>query len=83
VPSVGHLARAAPADSQCEAGGALPAANGRSASEVWHPLLDPFTEIWAVDFEFGSEPGENPEPVCLGRVGITQRSESEVVEGRV
>ena len=65
VPSVGHLARAAPADSQCEAGGALPAANGRSASEVWYPLLDPFTEIWAVDFEFGSEPGENPEPVCL------------------
>ena len=25
----------------------------------------PFTEIWAVDFEFGAEPGENPEPVCL------------------
>src|SRR5262249_57478720 len=24
-----------------------------------------FTEIWAVDFEFGVEPGENPEPVCL------------------
>ena len=24
-----------------------------------------FREIWAVDFEFGSEPGENPEPVCL------------------
>jgi DNA polymerase I len=32
-----------------------------------HPPLDllPFAEIWAVDFEFGSKPGENPEPVCL------------------
>ena len=30
-------------------------------------MLDllPFPEIWAVDFEFGSEPGGNPEPVCL------------------
>ena len=25
----------------------------------------PFTEIWAVDFEFNAKPGENPEPVCL------------------
>ena len=25
----------------------------------------PFREIWAVDFEFRAEPGENPEPVCL------------------
>ena len=25
----------------------------------------PFREIWAVDFEFGSAPGENPVPVCL------------------
>ena len=25
----------------------------------------PFQEIWAVDFEFGAQPGENPEPVCL------------------
>jgi DNA polymerase I len=25
----------------------------------------PFREIWAVDFEFGSETGENPTPVCL------------------
>ena len=25
----------------------------------------PFREIWAVDFEFGAKPGENPEPVCL------------------
>ena len=30
-------------------------------------MLDalPFAEIWAVDFEFVAEPGENPEPVCL------------------
>jgi DNA polymerase I len=30
-------------------------------------MLDalPFTEIWAVDFEFSAEPGEKPEPVCL------------------
>jgi DNA polymerase I len=25
----------------------------------------PFKEVWAVDFEFSSLPGENPEPVCL------------------
>jgi DNA polymerase I len=25
----------------------------------------PFEEIWAIDFEFGAEPGENPQPVCL------------------
>jgi hypothetical protein len=31
------------------------------------PILDalPFSDIWAVDFEFGADPGENPEPVCL------------------
>jgi len=30
-------------------------------------MLDalPYAEIWAVDFEFGPELGENPEPVCL------------------
>jgi hypothetical protein len=28
-------------------------------------LLDAFREIWAVDFEFGSAPGERPVPVCL------------------
>ena len=30
-------------------------------------MLDalPFREIWAVDFEFSSEAGERPEPVCL------------------
>jgi len=30
-------------------------------------MLDalPFTEIWAVDFEFAADPGENPEPVCF------------------
>ena len=25
----------------------------------------PFREVWLVDFEFGAEAGENPEPVCL------------------
>lgn len=25
----------------------------------------PYQEIWAVDFEFGAGPGNNPEPVCL------------------
>ena len=25
----------------------------------------PFREIWLVDFEFRSPPGERPEPVCL------------------
>jgi DNA polymerase I len=25
----------------------------------------PYREIWAVDFEFGSEAGEQPDPVCL------------------
>ena len=25
----------------------------------------PFSEIWLVDFEFGSGPGENPDPICL------------------
>jgi DNA polymerase I len=25
----------------------------------------PYKEIWAVDFEFGAAPGENPEPICL------------------
>jgi DNA polymerase I len=28
-------------------------------------LLDAFREIWVVDFEFQSEPGERPVPVCL------------------
>jgi DNA polymerase family A len=30
-------------------------------------MLDalPYAEIWAIDFEFGAESGENPEPVCL------------------
>src|SRR5260370_23770356 len=25
----------------------------------------PFPEVWLVDFEFESKPGENPDPVCL------------------
>src|SRR5215470_11849448 len=32
----------------------------------------PFREIWAVDFEFIADPGENPDPVCL--VGRELRS---------
>jgi DNA polymerase I len=39
-----------------------------SASRLSSPAmfdLLPYREIWAVDFEFGTEPGENPEPVCL------------------
>jgi DNA polymerase I len=27
--------------------------------------VPPYREIWVVDFEFGSGPGENPDPVCL------------------
>jgi DNA polymerase-1 len=48
-------------------GAILPAADGGGATEGGRTLLDllPFAEIWAVDFEFSSEPGENPEPVCL------------------
>jgi DNA polymerase-1 len=43
------------------------AVGGGSATEGERSRLElvPFAEIWAVDFEFGSEPGENPEPVCL------------------
>ena len=39
-----------------------------ACADKWrNAMLDrlPFAEIWAVDFEFGAEPGENPEPVCL------------------
>jgi hypothetical protein len=25
----------------------------------------PFREIWAVDFEFNVQPGQNPDPVCM------------------
>jgi DNA polymerase-1 len=48
-------------------GDALPAAYGGGAPAGVHSVLNPlpFKEIWAVDFEFASEPGENPEPVCL------------------
>jgi DNA polymerase-1 len=38
--------------------------------------LLPFREIWAVDFEFGAKPGENPEPVCL--VALELRSGRQV-----
>jgi DNA polymerase-1 len=50
-----------------KAAATLAAADGGTATHGGRTLLDllPFAEIWAVDFEFGSEPGENPEPVCL------------------
>jgi hypothetical protein len=43
-----------------DAGAALTV--GDKASTGRRPMLDlfPFPEIWAVDFEFGSEPGDNP-----------------------
>ena len=45
----------------------MPEVGAGGATTGGRPLLDlvPFSEIWAVDFEFGSNPGENPEPVCL------------------
>ena len=39
--------------------------NGSTPPRQQHFDLLPFREIWAVDFEFGSQPGENPDPVCL------------------
>jgi hypothetical protein len=27
--------------------------------------MHPFSEIWAVDFEFTAPPGQNPEPICM------------------
>jgi DNA polymerase-1 len=50
-----------------DAGEHLLAAPGAGAAAATQNPLDllPFEEIWAVDFEFGSAPGENPAPVCL------------------
>ena len=50
-----------------EAGAALPDACAGGAAAGGRSALDllPFREIWAVDFEFSSDLGENPEPVCL------------------
>ena len=50
-----------------DAGSVLPEAERGGAATCRPPILDPlpFTEIWAVDFEFGAKAGENPEPVCL------------------
>ena len=43
------------------------AASAGGKAGVPRPLLYPFpfSEIWAVDFEYVAKPGENPEPVCL------------------
>jgi len=44
----------------------LSASHGGGAIDEVVPLdLLPFSEIWAVDFEFGARAGENLEPVCL------------------
>jgi DNA polymerase I len=50
-----------------DAGSVLPEAEGGGAATCRPSILDPlpFTEIWAVDYEFGANAGENPEPVCL------------------
>ena len=48
--------------------GVAPLANWNGAADgrqIIPGAVDPFTEIWAVDFEFDAKPGENPEPVCL------------------
>ena len=50
-----------------DVGATVTEANGGGVASISSSTLDnlPFTEIWAVDFEFGAEPGEDPEPVCL------------------
>jgi DNA polymerase I len=73
VPRIAHeqaihpIATALPTLEPFDAGDCLPAARGAGATAAVQHSLDllPFREIWAVDFEFGSQPGENPEPVCL------------------
>jgi hypothetical protein len=40
-------------------------AGGDGRGELLTLAALPFAEVWAVDFEFSSEPGENPKPVCL------------------
>ena len=48
-------------------------------------MLDalPFREIWAVDFEFGGGAGNRPDPVCVVRLGITERSQASTMARRV
>ena len=41
------------------------ALRGAPVSEYQAVGALPFTEIWAVDFEYGSAPGENPDVVCV------------------
>ena len=59
------LADAPHIDRPVNAGVALPKPGGGAVVGQTPFELLPFAEIWAVDFEFGSKPGENPEPVCL------------------
>jgi hypothetical protein len=73
VPGPAHeqaiypTAMAPPNREPSDTGECLTAPHGGGATTATHPILDllPFREIWVVDFEFGSKPGENPEPVCL------------------
>jgi DNA polymerase I len=61
-----QLTSARPFEHRFEADAPSASDSGRLAGGGHHPLdLLPFVEIWAVDFEFGCKPGENPEPVCL------------------
>jgi hypothetical protein len=61
------IANALSTEGQSGADNSLPAPQGGRATQGARPLFDqlPFAEIWAVDFEFGAKPGENPEPVCV------------------
>jgi DNA polymerase I len=56
-----HAANAPLVEGTVDAGAAL----REGGATTGGPNLLPFAEIWAVDFEFGSEPGDNPEPACL------------------
>ena len=68
---LGH-AQTTPANAQlveytADAGAASPKAGEGGTATCRLSILDqiPFAEIWAVDFEFGANAGENPVPVCL------------------
>ncbi|MGC2077856.1 MAG: DNA polymerase, partial [Xanthobacteraceae bacterium] len=55
-------------DPACQNGVVVSEAGGNGAGDAGQLVLgplDPFAEIWAVDFEFDAKPGGNPEPICL------------------
>jgi DNA polymerase I len=62
-----HAANAPLIEDTVDADVSLPKAGEGGSAAGGRSLLNllPFREIWALDFEFGSEPGDNPEPVCL------------------